>query len=329
MKESDEKPEEGPVARMLRRIDRRAGVEDLASVLADRLRPTDRQSLLLEVARRDAGRRRPAEVLADYEANRFVRPAAVSPARLLEWQRIVFERLPAELEAIELSPLAPLASCSSVADVTQDWAVSTNRNAEVVSDPTNVLALEAALRRRQLKRKHGKSAEAVHLATSHRVVRPQLFAGDRTFSHFSLLALASAGRDTGDLRFETDALKLHIELYVDALRAALGRDLAIRIAVTEIGAASRGEQLEERLLEPIRALGVAAEFDPDRESGLGYYRELCFKLFVDLPGGEAVELGDGGPVDWTQKLLSDRKERLVISGLGSERVAQLMDEGYR
>ena len=315
------------VKAMLQRIDRRAGVEDLASILAERLRSTDRQTLLLEVARRDAAKRQPAEVLADYEANRFVRPAVVSPARLLEWQGIIHQNLPADIEAFELSPLTPLGTCSSVAGVTQDWAVSTIRNAEVVSDPTNVLALEAALRRRELKKKQPKSTETVHLATHHRVVRPQFFdGGPRFFSHSNLLALVSAGRDVGDLRFETAALKLHLELYVKALRAALGQDLAIRIAVTEIGELSRNTLLEERLLAPLRSLGVEAAFDPARESGRGYYQELCFKLFVDLPSGEVVELGDGGPVDWTRKLLSDRKERLVISGLGSERIAQLMDE---
>ena len=36
--------------------------------------------------------------------------------------------------------------------------------------------------------------------------------------------------------------------------------------------------------------------------------------------GELVELVDGGAVDWPQKLLSHNKERMVISGIGSERL---------
>jgi hypothetical protein len=39
-----------------------------------------------------------------------------------------------------------------------------------------------------------------------------------------------------------------------------------------------------------------------------------------LAASGLLELADGGAVDWTQKLLSDAKERLVISGIGSERV---------
>jgi hypothetical protein len=32
---------------------------------------------------------------------------------------------------------------------------------------------------------------------------------------------------------------------------------------------------------------------------------------------------DGGFTDWTQQLLSNRKERLLISGMGSERFVSL------
>ena len=39
-----------------------------------------------------------------------------------------------------------------------------------------------------------------------------------------------------------------------------------------------------------------------------------------IDAAEPSQLADGGCVDWTQKLLSDAKERLVISGVGSDRV---------
>ena len=47
---------------------------------------------------------------------------------------------------------------------------------------------------------------------------------------------------------------------------------------------------------------------------------MCFKLGV-LVDGEPVEIGDGGMVDWTQRLLGNRKERLMTSGLSVERLA--------
>ena len=51
--------------------------------------------------------------------------------------------LPPEYEPVELSPLAPLGTSSVVGTVHQNKVVSTSRNSEVLSDPTNVLALEA------------------------------------------------------------------------------------------------------------------------------------------------------------------------------------------
>lgn len=41
---------------------------------------------------------------------------------------------------------------------------------------------------------------------------------------------------------------------------------------------------------------------------------------ADGQGGE-FEIGDGGGTDWTQQLLADRKERLVIGGIGVDRLA--------
>jgi hypothetical protein len=36
--------------------------------------------------------------------------------------------------------------------------------------------------------------------------------------------------------------------------------------------------------------------------------------------GTLMDVGDGGCTTWTRRLLSDERERLVISGLGIERI---------
>jgi hypothetical protein len=41
-----------------------------------------------------------------------------------------------------------------------------------------------------------------------------------------------------------------------------------------------------------------------------------------------LELVDGGSTDWTQQLLGNRKERLLISGLGLERLAGALDDPH-
>jgi hypothetical protein len=272
----------------LRRIERAAGVEDLAGVL-ERLAPTDLQSLLLEVYRRRARGLTPKAVLDQYERNRFVTPAAAAADRLLELDRRAYSLLPDGYEPVELAPVAPLGASSVLGAVSQDWAVATARNTEVVSDSTNVLALEAALRRRRDR------ATPVKLAASHRLLRVQDYAGSAA-QHFRLLALVAAGRGP---EFEVASVVEQLEFF----RRLLGE---VRIALTPL-ASGLAESVRERLDSPV-------ELDPSRESGRAYYVGLCFKIHA----GD-VELVDGGFTGWTQALLGDRKERLLISGLGTER----------
>ena len=58
--------------KILERIVRDAGIPDLVSILAERLPPTDLQSVLLEVYRVRSGRIQPADLLSDFASNRFV-----------------------------------------------------------------------------------------------------------------------------------------------------------------------------------------------------------------------------------------------------------------
>jgi hypothetical protein len=309
------------MSKIIERIEGELGMPGLVSLLAEGIGPTDLQSLLLEVYRQRALRRRPSDVLSDYEHNRFVRPATISPTRLHEWERVAFSQLGPEFELLALSPVCPLGTNSVVAAVDPNWSVATIRNTEVVSDSTNVLALECALRRRQLLREQPKSAEQVHLAASHRLVRGQHYQDPALLAHFSALTLCSAGRDTGSLQFELQSLALHVRTYVRALRAFLGSQVPLRVSATDFGPQAREPVLTSQLLRPLEEeLALEVCFDRKRTSGRGYYLDLCFHIHALTPSGRWLELVDGGAVDWTQKLLSNAKERLVISGIGSERV---------
>jgi len=309
------------MSKITERIERELGLPGLVALLAERIPPTDLQSLLLEVYRERARRRKPSDLLADYQTDRFVRPASISPVRLHEWEGVAFSQLAPDFELLALSPLCPLGTNSVVAKVDQNWAVSTIRNSEVVSDSTNVLALECALRRGHLLRQEPKSATAVHLAASQRLVRGQRYQDPKLLSHFSALVLCSAGRDVGSLRFELRSLGLHISFYVRALRAFLGPELLLRLSASDFVVPPRQAMVTSQLIEPLRdELGIEAVFDRQRTSGRGYYAGLCFHLQAMAPSGRWLELVDGGAADWTQQLLSDAKERLVISGIGNERV---------
>jgi hypothetical protein len=308
--------------RIVERIERGAAVPKLASLLAEKLAPTDLQSLLLEVYRCRAKKRSPADVIADYARNRFVRPSPVVPGRLLEWERVAIAELPSNFDPMILSPVCPLGTSSVLSSVTQDWAIATSRNTEVVSDSSNVLALECALRRRNLLTQKPKSTEPVHLATSHRLLRAQYFKAPHSYAHFSAFVLCSAGRDSGDFGFELTMLELHLSFYIRALRRFLKPNVVIRLAVSDFNPQVTPAALELRVLEPIKAKfgDVECMVDSKRQAGRGYYQDVCFKIHAKNCEGQMLEVADGGSVPWTQKLLSDSRERLVSSGIGSERL---------
>jgi hypothetical protein len=259
--------------KLVERIEREAGVPGLAELLAERLAATDLQSLLLAVARRRAARTTPSQLLRRYEQDRFSRPSPLDPGPVDELERRALARLPATFERLELSPVCPLGTSSVLGGVSQDWTVATIRGGEVLSDSTNVLALECALRRRRDR------SRTVRLCALHRLVRAQPFEPP-FLQHFRLLALCSAGRSGED----------------DTLLA---------------------EQLAfyERFLGELVPGRVTVDSTPRKPA---YYGGPTFGISV--AGTEVVE---GGFVDWTQRLLGDRKERLLISGVGTELLARV------
>ena len=310
------------------RVERELGVPGIVSLLAERLEPTDLQSLLLDVYRRVAKRRPVAGLLTEYRTNRFVRPSTFSPVEMVEWDRVAFSVLPSDFDAVDLSPVCPLGASAMMGGLAQDRAVTTIRNTEVVADSTNVLALEAAVRRRATRRASATSDAVVHLAASHRLLRGQHYDNPKLSAHFKVFSLCSAGRDRGGYAFDAGALGIHIGVYLTALRAFLGSSIPLRVLLTVLDSSPVLAEAADALLERVRREfpGVEAAFEPTRTLGRAYYRTLCFWIHGVRDADAPIHLADGGCVDWTQRLLSDAKERLVISGIGSDRVCGLRRE---
>ena len=170
------------------------------SRLADELSGSEVQSVLLEVMRHRAAARTPADVLAQYRRDGFVRPAPHDARIYAELECHLFAAADG-FDAIELSPIAPLGACSVLAPTDQNRTISALRATEVLSDPTNVLALECAERLR------ADPHTAVHLSACARVVRAQPFPKLPGFApHFQIFVLASAGREVADHAFAQAAL---------------------------------------------------------------------------------------------------------------------------
>ena len=307
---------------IIRRIEREARVPELSEILAERIKPTDLQSLLLEVYRKRAKHRNLSAVLSDHASNSFTRPSRCDPASLLEWDRIAFSHLPHGFQVIELSPVSPLGSVSRLASINQDWVLTTIRNTEVVADPTNALALECALRRKELTRSEPADATPVHLACSQRVVRTQRFQSPDALQHFRIFSLCSAGRTTGNLRFEIDTVTEHIRFYLKALRDFLGPAIPFRGTIIDLHPDSHDDTTFNAPIEKLKKEfeDVDIDLEKAKTGETEYYRHLRFHVYASPPRGHEMELVDGGDTDWTQRLLNNAKERLVTSGIGSERL---------
>ena len=88
----------------------------------------------------------------------------------------------------------------------------------------------------------------------------------------------------------------------------------------------RLERMAAQVLAPLaeRFPDARLGFRPGRLHAVGYYRGVSLNVDAVL-GGREYSVADGGTVDWTQRLLSDRRERLLVSGIGTERIARLLD----
>jgi len=176
------------------------------------------------------------------------------PTRLLEWDRVAFSRLPKIFQPVKLSPVCPLGTVSALSPINQDWIVSTTRNTEVVADSTNVLAIECAVRRRGQKGLASGQAGFVHLAASHRLLRGQKISlGPNVRQHFRLFTLCSAGRDPGNLRFETETMRLHVGFFLTSLKKFLGSKIPLRVAVSDFGSEAPRSAVQSGVVDKLQA----------------------------------------------------------------------------
>jgi hypothetical protein len=112
----------------------RAGLDEAAyTALAEGLAASELWSLLLNVAEQRAAQRSGANLLQQWEKDRFVGPAYIDQRTLNQLDGHLLAAA-ADFEALELSPLAPLGSCSAIALASQNKIVSTVRGTQCHAD---------------------------------------------------------------------------------------------------------------------------------------------------------------------------------------------------
>lgn len=306
------------------RIIEKTGHADLIDALTKKISSSELNSLMLEIYRTKSEGMTPPELLKRYASNRFVKPSRLSPIEFMELEADILKTAESfSFVPVELSPLAAFGSCSVVAGVNQNNVVSSLRDTEAVADATNSLALHICDLKKRMK-SGTESSHAMRFCAVHRHVRTQMYEDPNSLPHFKLFCMVSADRDAGSYRFEKEALLEHLRVYERIFRNS-GYAGDILIKFTERGKYPDSEGFMERIESHLRGKTEAKmEFlrDPSGAENR-YYRGVQFKIHLDLEGGE-FEVADGGFVDWSQKLLQNRKERMMISGLGLERFAKIV-----
>jgi hypothetical protein len=296
------------------RLERKAGIPGLVEGLADRLSGSDLNSLLLEVYRRRTARIGPAELLAHYRGNRLVQPSPLDMIGLLELELQALRFLRARgFLPVELSPAAQFGSCSVVATVDQQKVLSAVRNTEIVADATNALALHVAA---VVRGSGGDRHSVSRLCTVHRHIRTQPFPKGYS-QHFKIGCMVSSGLDTGNYAFECDGLSEQLRALFGLLHDEMGLD-GLRLVLKRRSGYDERNPLIDRVYAHLKREMPGEEIVQEEEPGdNSYYKGLQFKLYTHADG-RVWEIADGGFVDWTQQLLENRKERLLISGFGLE-----------
>ncbi|GAA1823998.1 hypothetical protein [Agromyces salentinus] len=274
----------------------------------------DRRGELLVEARDAASRRRPAQLLAQWADDSLVVPSAVDLRTSVALDALALAAA-SDHEALLLSPVAPLGATSVLGPTSQDRVLSTIRPVEVVSDPTNVLALEAAARIRR------SPDEEVRLCTVHQTLRMQPApAGRARTRHFRMFAMADAGRARADDGFEVAAVMRQLGAYRRLLEAAAAAGLGAGDRPRAIVRADDGHAvLGDRVAAAIAAAWPGVEIVREALANAAYYDGLRVGYGVHRRGGDSatfVELVDLGRFDWVGQLTSDRRNRLMASAIG-------------
>lgn len=300
------------------RILKNLGDEELLDKLLS-LPKSDLNSLLLELFKKQANVISPTELLKAYHSSRFSVPSEIDPVeyRSLEVALLTLAK-EMKITNILLSPSAPLGSCSVFGCVDQYNVISAVRKLETLSDPSNMLAIMIA---DKLKNKLANNQVPLHYATTTRVIRTQNFTDKFSYAHFGIFCIVSSGKDSGSYVCEKELLVKHLtyykKLFLEKFNARLSVVLRKRSGYTD----NDGFFIRMTKLVKNELPDIPISFDLEHEDNQ-YYKGINFVIYMER-NDEKIAIGDGGFVDWISKMIGNKKERCLISGIGIDRFLSL------
>ncbi|MCL2517461.1 MAG: hypothetical protein FWF15_02745 [Oscillospiraceae bacterium] len=266
------------------------------------LSKSDLNSLLLKLFHEQADTITPVDLLKSFRQNRFTVPSEIDSIafHLLEAELLSLAQ-EMEIKPVLLSPAAPFASCSAFGCVDQNNVVSALRGTEILSDPTNMLAIIIAEQIRNLKL-------PVHYCTTARVLRAQPFPKRKGYSsHFGLFCIVSCG---------TCEKELFMKQLIYYKKLFVNKQLSIVLRKRSGYPDNFFENMTELVKNEFPDVPVS--FDLEHEDN-NYYKGINFNIHMEKDGNK-IEIVDGGFVDWIQKMTGNKKLRCLISGVGLDRL---------
>lgn len=300
--------------KLLSKIQQKIGVSDLLLKMRE-LSASQLNTFLLELFRQRTENLSPPHLLRNYDSNRYVWPSSADPIKMKELElRCLKKSKRAGFKPVNLSPIAPMGTCAAMAPVNQNNVLSALRGTEVVSDATNVLALKMAAETKSGLQLTG----LTRLTSAHRHIRCQPIDNPDYSAHFSVLALVSGGRDQGHYLFEIGEILTHIRILIAIIQQnTTGFLLHVRFFMKKCSEGFR-QNFHEKICDFSSEINIEFVDDPDDN----YYQMVQYKIYAKSNDLE-LDLADGGIVDWSQQILSDKKQRMCISGIGLELLYKL------
>lgn len=309
------------IDKILKKIDS----EDLISKILTNLSNPEINSFILELLNQYCHKSEYHHLLRRYTHNRFVKPALYDPLDMLNCEHQLLSITKENgFIPLEISPVTLLGTCSLIAPVHQNNIVSASRQLEVVSDPTNVLALHICdLIKSEYNQISPKKRPLLNFSSSHQLTRAQKYDDPKLFAYFKACGLVTAGYDIGNYSFEKDQILNHIKTILDIINKMIAVD-QIEISLFKTpGYESNPEfikLIKTHLQENLSFKNLIFQQIKNGESS--YYQGVQFDVNIKI-NDQMIEIANGGIVNWTQNLLNNPKERMITCGIGSQRILNL------
>jgi len=285
-------------------------------------------------------------------------PSTVSARDLITFDSVAFQAA-SEFAALDLSPVCPFAAAATLGGTSQNNVVTAIRNVEALGDPTIALALEAGRRRPSVALVRLCASHRVirlqpfdvpgysphfrlfALLTAGRDTGSFRFETANLVEHVRVYLLMFRLLSGVGFALRNPLVEFADMSAVEAELEAAGitrEDVRKSIRAHQLGGSERflrergitaltdaqHTQLEADVIGSLLDEFPEAEFrvNQQRLEGLGYYCSFTLRISPHAPDGRRYPIVDGGFTDWTARLLGNRKERLLISGIGSEFVCK-------